>query len=335
MSQHSSSRPAWLLGGSILLVGASNVLAPAASAHETFVDCPECPRMVMIPGGRFTMGSPRTQGEPPRRKYEGPQSDVRIASFAIGETEVTRRQYAAFVADTHRAADGGCFTYGFSSLTDDSVSDSQASWRNPGFEQTDDHPVMCISWQDASDYATWLTRKTGQTYRLPSEAEWEYAARAGTTSTFFWGEDEERACTYANGGDPSVLRRLPALREVMDRIVRDGDPTARYVECNDGNAFTAAVGRYEPNAFGLYDMIGNAWEFVADCWSPSLPTSELALSAPSCDRYRVRGGSWNDYPEELRSARRSAVQRDKRRNDDGFRVARTLSAAEAERVHKQ
>jgi formylglycine-generating enzyme len=322
MSWRFEWRPGWLLGASILF--AQNVLA-----YDTFSDCADCPRMVMIPGGTFTMGS--LESEPERRRFEGPRSNVKVASFAIGETEVTRRQYAAFVEDTKRSADGGCFTYGFSSFTDPSAVDLKASWRNPAFEQTADHPAVCVSWEDAKDYASWLTRKTGHTYRLPSEAEWEYAARAGTTSTYFWGE-EERACLYVNGGDPSLLRALPVLHEYIAKDLRNGDKGARFVKCDDGSAFTAAVRRYQPNAFGLYDMIGNVWEWVEDCWYEELPASGVAHVEDSCESRRTRGGSWDDYPEELRSARRSRAKPNLRRNDSGFRLVRELSSVEAKRA---
>jgi formylglycine-generating enzyme required for sulfatase activity len=301
--------------------------AASSAAPTTFSDCRDCPPMVIIPGGTFTMGSPPT--EPERRRFEGPQPDVTVATFAIGETEVTRAQYAAFVKDTKRTATEGCFTYGFSGFRDDTAIDMKASWRNPGFEQTPEHPVVCISWEDARDYAAWLARKTGRPYRLPSEAEWEYAARAGTTTVFFWGNAEELGCDYMNGGDPTLLRALPQLHEEIAYSLREGDAGARYVKCNDGSAFTSPVRRYRPNAFGLYDIIGNAWEFVEDCWHESLPTSGLARVAGPCEFRRSRGGSWDDFPEELRSARRSRVKPNTRGNYAGFRVARTLSTDEA------
>ena len=122
--------------------------------------------MISVAGGSFTMGSPPT--EPERRKHEGPRANVTVASFAIGETEVTRGQYAAFVKETQRLLpSGGCFTYGFSSFSDANAVDANASWQNPAFEQSAEHPVVCVSWQDAKDYAAWLSRKTGHTYRRP------------------------------------------------------------------------------------------------------------------------------------------------------------------------
>jgi len=307
-------RPGWFLAAWILF-------APSAPAQDTFQDCPDCPRMAKIPGGTFTMGSPESERE--RRRFEGPRSNVTVASFAIGATEVTRGQYAAFVADTKRST-AGCFTYGFISFDDGTLVDPNASWRNPGFEQTDEHPVVCVSWEDARDYAAWLARKSGQRYRLASEAEWEYAARAHTASRFFWGEDENHTCKYANGGDPTLLRALPALHDEIAKSLREGDAGARFVQCDDGVAFTGPVRRYQPNGFGLYDMIGNAWEYVADCWYEELPPSGAPHATDSCEYRRTRGGSWDDFPEELRSARRSRVPPSVRRNDSGFRVARDL-----------
>jgi formylglycine-generating enzyme required for sulfatase activity len=325
MTRRCELRQAWWLGAWI-------AFAPTLAAHETFQECPDCPRMVALANGSFTMGSPPAERE--RRKFEGPRSDVKVESFAIGETEVTRKQYAAFVTQTKRPVGGGCFTYGFISFSDASAIDASASWRNPGFAQEDDHPVTCVSWQDAKDYAAWLAQKTGQAYRLPSEAEWEYAARAGTTSTFFWGEDENRGCDYANGGDPTLLSALPQLHEEIAKGLRDGDAGARFLKCNDGSAFTKSVRHYRPNAFGLYDMIGNVWEVVEDCWQEPMPASGQAQVQDACESRRGRGGSWDDFPEELRSARRSRLKPDARRNDVGIRVARTLSVEETKRAAK-
>jgi formylglycine-generating enzyme len=293
----------------------------AHSENRVFQDCSDCPRMVEISGGTFTMGSPPTERE--RKKLEGPRENVNVASFVIGETEVTRAQYAAFVRETRRPDPPGCFTFGFISFGD-SVLDTNASWRKLPFEQTDDHPVVCVSWHDASDYAAWLSRKTGHNYRLPSEAEWEYAARAGTTTIFFWGPDENQACEYANGGDATLLQASPEMQEVVERSFREGDTGARLLECNDASAYTAPARKYRPNAFGLYDMTGNVWEWVEDCWYESLPTSGRAQSEPSCASRRARGGCWNDFPEELRSARRTRVQPNERANYLGFRVARAM-----------
>lgn len=304
-----------------LMLAAFACTAHGAAPPGKFEDCRDCPRMVVIPGGTFTMGSPPDERE--RRKFEGPRAGVTVATFAIGETEVTRAQYAVFVKDTRRAA-SGCFTYGFSSFRDDTAVDPDASWRNPGFRQTSTHPAVCLSWRDAHDYAAWLARRTGRPYRLPSEAEWEYAARGGTTTIFPWGTDEELLCRHGNGADPTLLRALPPLREEIAFSLREGDAGARFVRCRDGFAFTAPVRRYRPNAYGLYDMIGNAWEFVEDCAYDALPIDGRAHVDDACEAHRGRGGSWDDFPEELRSARRSRLPPGARRNDTGFRVALSL-----------
>ena len=330
MSWRINAHRQWLFGAWILL----SATAPAA---ETFRDCAGCSRMVAVRGGTFTMGSPAD--EPERKKFEGPRSDVQIAPFAIGETEVTRGQYATFVKETRRQPPAnGCFTFAINNtivystdVTDQSM-DPHASWRNPGFKQTDKHPVTCISWHDAADYAEWLAHKTGKPYRLPSEAEWEYAARAGSTSTYFWGQDEEQVCPYANVGDPSLLRVNPIIRGQVETALSQGNLALRFVHCTDGTPYTSPVGSYKPNKLGLYDMIGNVWEYVADCWQEALPENGIAHEATPCDYRRVRGGSWDDSPPELRSARRSRVKPDVPRNDGGFRLARDLDAAEIARA---
>ena len=322
----------WSFGRRPWLFGAATLLVSGVSAAATFRDCPSCPRMVVITGGTFTMGS--FENEPERTKSEGPRPDVQVATFAIGQTEVTRRQYATFVKETRRPANG-CFTYGFGNPNLANVSDvgpelmdRQASWRNPGFKQTDEHPVTCISWQDAKDYAAWLARKTGKPYRLPSEPEWEYAVRAGTTTSFFWGSNENDACRYANAGDPTLLRINPYIRGQTEAGLHRGEINLRFVQCSDGSPYTTAVGRHRPNAFGLYDMIGNVWEYGDGCRRPSLLESGPEQKGVPCEFRPARGGSWNDSPRELRSARRSAVRPNIPRNDGGFRLARDLSAAE-------
>jgi formylglycine-generating enzyme required for sulfatase activity len=184
--------------------------------------------------------------------------------------------------------------------------------------------VVCVSWNDAADYATWLARKTGRPYRLPSEAEWEYAARAGTTTTYYWGDSADHGCDYMNGGDVSMVRVLPRYRETIASEALRGEPGARLIECDDGAGFTAPVGHYRPNAFGLHDMIGNVWELIADCWHEALPTDSDARTDPGCTTHRTRGGSWDDYPRDLRAARRGRVGPGYRSNAVGFRVAQSV-----------
>lgn len=292
----------------------------AAATPPAFQDCPECPRMVALPAGSFVMGSP--PDDPERHKSEGPQRRASVAAFAIGETEVTRGQFAAFVAATNRRMPDGCDTHGDGMDTTSDL-DATASWRNPRFAQTDEHPVVCLTWQDTVEYTVWLSKKTGQRYRLPSNAEWEYAARAGTTTLHFWGNDADQGCPFANGGDAALVRALPPFAMATQRDLEAGYREARIVGCDDGNGFTAAVRSYRPNAFGLYDVSGNVWEWVADCHEPYGASPPPAPSpAGTCAARNVRGGSWDDWPIELRSADKHKSPPETRRNDQGFRVAR-------------
>ena len=154
-------------------------------------------------------------------------------------------------------------------------------WRNPGFIQTDQHPVVCVSWRNAQAYVKWLSRETGKTYRLLSEAEWEYVARGGTKTSRYWGEDVVGQCRHANGLDRSAKNRYPKWKAV---------------ECDDGAVHTSAVGQYKANGFGLHDVSGNVWEWVADCWNGhynGAPADGSAWTSGHCDRRVVRGGSWD------------------------------------------
>ncbi len=243
---------------------------------KEFDDCSGCPRMVVIPGGSFVMGSP--SDEPNRRDVEGPQRTVQVGKFALGKTEVTRGEFRRFVRDTGRSV-SGCYEYDGKEWK----LDSGKSWESPGYDQTDDHPVVCVDWNDAQAYAQWISRKSGQTYRLASEAEWEYAARAGGRGVRHWGNGESEACRYANVADQAGKRKF-----------NWGPP---LFECDDGYPATAPVGSYRPNDFGLYDMMGNVWEWTDDCWNESYrgaPSGGSAWTSGNCSRRVVRGGAW-DY----------------------------------------
>jgi formylglycine-generating enzyme required for sulfatase activity len=282
--------------------------------------------MVALPGGGLLIGSP--DSEPGRHGNEGPQRQLQIAPFAVSETEITRGQFRAFLRATHRQVEPGCDTHGDGTDGNwDHV--PSASWSDPGFAQTDDHPVVCVTWQDARDYAAWVAARTGQPYRLLTEAEWEYAARAGTTSAFYWGNDEDAACRFANGGDRSLTRALPSWSIAIARAQREGEMGARLLNCDDGSGFTRPVGQLRANGFGLRDMTGNVWEWIEDCYQSGsyahLSQNGRPPSADNCDKHRARGGSWDDYPIDLRSARRtSGLNPPDRRNDTGFRIARNL-----------
>ena len=280
---------------------------------ETFRDCPTCPEMMVIPAGSFRMGSP--EAEDGRDSDEGPVHTVRISEpFALGKREVTVSEFRAFVQATGYRTDaekgGGCAVWDGSSTK--WTSDAQRNWRSPGFSQGDDHPVVCVSWKDAREYLMWLSEEAKLSYRLPSEAEWEYAARAGTTTPRFWGERAQEACAYANVADEAAKRQFP------DWTIHD---------CDDGFAYTAPVGNYKANAFGLLDILGNVWEWAEDCYKDSYtdaPSDGSAWRKGDCGRRLLRGGSWGDAPGSVRSAVRGSYFTEVQGSGVGFRPARTL-----------
>jgi formylglycine-generating enzyme required for sulfatase activity len=287
----------------------------APIAEDVVQDCADCPQLVRIPAGRFVMGA--APGEEDRERLAAefrhrsePQRPIEVPSFLAGRFEITRAQYRAFAEATGRGSDG-CFVWtdsGFELQRD-------KGWRTPSYPQDDSHPAVCISWNDAQAYLAWLQQKTGRAYRLLSEAEWEYAARAGTTTARFWGDDAQGSCRNANGAD------LTAQREVPGTIIHD------FVRCDDGHAYTAPAGSYAPNAFGLYDMLGNAWEWVQDCWNTDyaeMNSGARAQASGDCSRRVVRGGSWDDSPTALRAAYRVGSPTTVRVYGRGFRVARDL-----------
>jgi formylglycine-generating enzyme required for sulfatase activity len=233
------------------------------------------PEMVLIPAGSFRMGATKTENE--RYGFDEtenmPKHLVTFATpFWIGKYPVTRGEYAAFVSDSGYAVSNG--------------------WRDPGFPQTDHHPVVSVSAEEADAYVAWLSARTGRAYRLPSEAEWEYAARAGTTTVRYWGNGWDRAGRFAHVDDEG----------------------------------TAPVGTYQPNSFGLHDMLGNVWEWIADCWNHNYsgaPTDGSAWIAGDCSFRSLRGGSWGDGPGGVRAAFRNGAGTDYGSTEAGFRVART------------
>lgn len=273
-----------------------------------FKDCPECPEMVILPAGSFDMGSP-PGSETLRRNNEGPVHRVAIGSaFAMGKTEVTRGQFATFVNETHYNAGDECFT----DESNKYKKRSGRNWRNPGYQQDDSHPAACLNWNDAKAYTEWLSKKTGKPYRLPSEAEWEYAARGNTSTAHYWGDDQ--ACGYAN---------------LMDKTYSQvfGVPLGK--ECTDGYAYAAPGGSFKPNAFGLYDMIGNVWEWVDDSYHDNYndaPGDGTTWGGDGAKRV-IRGGSWSDLPMQVRASERSTTGPAYRSMLGGFRVARMLQAA--------
>lgn len=283
-----------------------------------FADCPDCPEMIVIPAGTLLMGSLDTEWTAVQDRHEGPRQAVQVAeAFAVGRFEVTVGQYRQFVEATGHQTGNECIGIldpaSPSKVWDDILG---RNFRTPGFEQADDHPVVCISWDDAIAYLRWLSDRTGADYRLPTEAEWEYVARAGSPDSYTYGDDESRLCQYGNGADRAL------------------DPTWNANRwCADGVRIgTARVGAYRPNAFGLMDVHGNVHEWVADCYHGSyehMPAATRATAAawaePNCAVRVIRGGCWAYPPAQLRSARREAWEPFKRSYCVGFRVARTLA----------
>lgn len=248
---------------------------------EELQDCSICPIMVVVPAGHFTMGSPTH--EPERDADEGPAHKVRVRAFAIGRFEVT------FAEFDHCVQDGAC----------DERPDDQGWGRGT-------RPVMNVSWNEAQSYVKWLSRRTGASYRLPSEAEWEYAARADTSTPFFFGETISADQANYNSNHSY-----------------NGGPTGEYL------GRTAPIGSYPGNAFGLHDMHGNVWEWVADCWQDNYASAsgdgDAHMGDDPCNGRILRGGSWYNKPHSLRAANRFGVGAGNKSDDIGFRVTKTLS----------
>jgi formylglycine-generating enzyme required for sulfatase activity len=257
----------------VLKPEAERALKPLSSFRECAKDCTE---MIVVPAGSFRMGSPPT--EKGRYVDEGPEHRVVFANpIAVSKFQVTFADWDECVSA------GGC-----PGRADD------VGWGRGT------RPVIFVSWEDVQGYVAWLSRITGKPYRLLSEAEWEYAARAGSTTAFFWGEDIGRNNANCNG-------------------------------CGGqwDNRQTSPVGSFKPNAFGLHDTAGNVWEWAQDCYHDdysAAPTDGAAWTSGDCSLRVVRGGSWSSNPQDLRSANRGRDPTNSRDNDVGFRVARTLLA---------
>ncbi len=279
---------------------------------------------VWVPGGCYQMGQTDTEkaylikeaGQETYDKYykrELPRHKVCVDGFWMGKHEVTRGQFRQFVtADGYRTdADKKGKAWIFNKSTEWKWKEVEGhNWQNTGYDQTDAHPVATVSWNDAKAFAKWLSRRSGQTFGLPTEAQWEYAARAGTTSMRFWGNDDGSACAYAN---------------VADKTAFPGDPGRKWntrFECNDGFFFTAPVGSFKPNPYGLYDMLGNVWEWCEDGYDSNAYTRHSTKNPViTSGTLRVfRGGGWSYDPGRVRAARRSGVSADSRGASLGFRL---------------
>ena len=255
-------------------------------------------KFALIKAGEFQMGSPDTDKD--AEDAEKPQHRVRITRpFYLGVHEVTRGQFRQFVDNAHyqtEAEKDGKGGVGWNEGANNIEQNPRYTWREAGFEQTDLHPVVNVSWNDALAFAKWLSKKEGKTYRLPTEAEWEYASRAGTTTRYFCGDDAEGLAEVANVADGTAKAKHPDWTTIVAK---------------DGFVYTSPVGHYRPNAWGLYDMHGNVLEWCWDCYGSDFYEGSRVddpaglLQAPTQVFFRVfRGGSWDSPPPVCRSANR-------------------------------
>ncbi len=311
-----------LLAASLLSLPPLVSAQAQVQAGAGFRDCADCPAMLVVEPGEFRMGAPADDAEQAKDGRESPAHAARVLRrFALGRTELSVAEFARFVAASgyvtsaeRDPAAPGCLAW----LAQDHKLAARPglSWRQPGYAQRDEHPVVCVSWNDAQAYLAWLSQRSGRNYRLASETEWEYAARAGAGSRWPWGEDPGQACPHAN--------------------VADGTPDEqgwRWPErhdCSDGQTQVAPVASYRANALGLHDMIGNVWEWVQDCYvsdayaRPDMPDDGSAREAAACSARGLRGGAWISGPARTRPSYRGGYGPETRSNVFGFRVARDL-----------
>ncbi|WP_374433637.1 SUMF1/EgtB/PvdO family nonheme iron enzyme [Inhella sp.] len=294
--------------------------ATPSAPGERFRDCADCPELVILPAGKFIQGSP--DNEEGRSEDEGPWHEVILAQpMAVGRMEVTRAEWSAFVRDRGYRSEAergdGCTAWNGKLA----LRTTERNWRRPGFEQAANHPVVCISWQDVQAYLQWLNQHSGgKPYRLLTESEWEYAARAGSQERFPWGADPalRQFCQHVNGADQSAQRTVPGAAGVW-----------QLAGCDDLHPFTAPAAELQANAFGLHGMLGNAAEWVQDCYSEATyasnpPQDGRAAQIERCPHRVVRGGSWYDAPPRTRPAKRARQAPDARTDAIGFRVMRPL-----------
>ncbi|WMO14613.1 formylglycine-generating enzyme family protein [Pseudoalteromonas piscicida] len=250
------------------------------------------PPMVNIPAGDFIMGT--TGGE----KQAQPAHKVSLSAFQLGKYAVTVAEFSKFAAATGYSPDSSCNDFIDAEGLRGPDHKGSGRWDKHRYNYSEYQPVTCISWQDANNYAAWLSEQTGQQYRLPTEQEWEYATKANTTSRYFWGDDplQTEACQYGNFADLSG-------EQVNNRLYSYSNKGfIEHLNCDDGEAYNAIVGLYRPNPFGLYDMVGNVSQFLNSCFNPQGYVSDAAADPASCEFLATRGGNWH-YPAQPHSNR--------------------------------
>ncbi len=310
-----------------ILSGLSAALLSVASM-DAIAAIPQ--NFVLIEPGRFAMGS--TDGDPD----EQPVHTVSFRTpYEIMAHEVTVAQFSGFAEQSGYTVDGPCRYY----TRDGAADDPYRHYSQPGFDQSASHPVVCVSALDAEAYAEWLSRETGTPHRLPSEAEWEYAARAGSPSRYAWASDEQ-SCAVANISD---LDRAAAHHDGRHYFGAPAmyDTIAEHTAmCPDGHVFTAPVMSYRANGFGLFDTTGNVWEWVADCvegeagatppYADSAGDGTAQVDA-ACNRHVIRGSSWHTGPRYSHVSNRSSVPSGNRMYHLGFRLVREVRSPAAGR----
>ena len=283
-----------------------------------FHDCKDCPEMIVIPKGSYLMGSPVSEDE--RYENEGPQHFVTISQqLAVGRYEVTVGEFTEFVRASQHRTDGSCWAY--AKELDNGGKEARImveyimNWSNPGYRPMTRDPVVCVSWSDAQAYVQWLSRHTLVEYRLLTESEWEYIAAAVNRESDILNKHANFRTTDR--------QECPCDEEDYEGVVEDGVRLERKVK---------EVGSFRPNRFGLYDVIGNVWEWTEDCWNESYvgaPIDGSAWREGDCSNRVLRGGSWSDDMTDVRTAVRGRNDLNLRADFNGFRVARVLHLEDA------
>jgi formylglycine-generating enzyme required for sulfatase activity len=290
------------------LIAIWTAAAQGGDVLPEIASAPAAIEVVRVPAGRFMMGC--SEGDAQCTPDEHPAHSVNVKAFSLAKHEVTVAEFRRFTEATGyvTTAEGdgkGCWSGGAPGVSPHEwVVVPGRSWRNPGFPQSDMDPAVCITFDDASAFAHWLSKATGRRYRLPSEEEWEYAVRARTRTIRPWGDGPDGACAFGNVHDLTSKRQNDAAWE------------HQHHDCDDGFRYTAPVGSYPANAFGILDLVGNVWEWTSSCWSETYSEPDKA-----CAKHVFRGGSWFNSPKFVRASKRYADDGTDPAFSVGFRLA--------------